>query len=72
MIRHPVPLRGAFRDRHGRRAGCGGREPALETRALACVRQKRVVLTPRRWRQVRAKERGRRWLSSPDTGESAE
>jgi len=23
--RHPVPLRGAFRDRHGRGVGCGGR-----------------------------------------------
>jgi hypothetical protein len=25
---------------------------ALETRALSCGRQNRVVLTPRRWRQV--------------------
>jgi hypothetical protein len=23
---YPVPTRGAFRDRHGRGAGCGGRE----------------------------------------------
>jgi hypothetical protein len=26
LIRRPVPIRGAFRDRHGRGAGCGGRE----------------------------------------------
>jgi hypothetical protein len=25
LIRHPVPIRGAFRDRHGRGMGCGGR-----------------------------------------------
>jgi hypothetical protein len=25
LIRHPVPIRGAFRDRHGRGLGCGGR-----------------------------------------------
>jgi hypothetical protein len=25
MIRHPAPLRGAFRERHERGAGCGGR-----------------------------------------------
>jgi hypothetical protein len=29
------------------------------------------VLTPRRWCQVRAKERGRRWQKSPVAGESA-
>jgi hypothetical protein len=26
LIRHPVPIRGAYRDRHERGAGCGGRE----------------------------------------------
>jgi len=33
-------------------------------------RRSRVVLTPRRWCQVRAKERGRRWQKSPVAGES--
>ncbi len=27
--RHPVPLRGAYRDRHGRGVGCGGRGSVL-------------------------------------------
>jgi hypothetical protein len=31
---HPVPLRGAFRERHGRGAGCGGRDGALDGRCL--------------------------------------
>jgi hypothetical protein len=29
---HPVPLRGAFRERHERGAGCGGRGGALDGR----------------------------------------
>jgi hypothetical protein len=33
-------------------------------------RPRRVVLTPRRWSQVCDKKRRRRWLASPDTGES--
>jgi hypothetical protein len=32
--RHPVPLRGAFRERHGRGAGCGGRDGTLDGRCL--------------------------------------
>ena len=52
ISRRPVPHRGAYRDRHGRGAGCGGREAALLTRGADCGRRSRVVLTPRRWRQV--------------------
>src|ERR1700722_20441016 len=29
---NPVPIRGAFRDRHGRGMGCGGREGAFDER----------------------------------------
>src|SRR5260370_25578166 len=32
---------------------------------VSCGRRSRVVLTPRRWCQVRAKERGRRWQKKP-------
>jgi hypothetical protein len=35
-----------------------------------CGRQSRVVLTPRRWRQVGGLIRKRRWQESPVTGES--
>jgi hypothetical protein len=50
---------------------------ALLTRVLACGRRSRVVLTPRRRRQVLEKQAscefswGRRWQQSPITGESA-
>ena len=48
----PATSRGAFRDRHGR-----GRRDAVdagsaEDEGAACGRQRRVVLTPRRWCQV--------------------
>jgi hypothetical protein len=43
--------RGATRDRHGRGTGCGGRGGARDGRCQ-CGRRSRVVLTPRRWRQV--------------------
>ena len=33
--RHPVPMRGAFRDRHERGMGCGGRSGARDERANA-------------------------------------
>jgi len=94
------PHRGAYRDRHGRGEGCGGRGSVLRATGLqggsmrpvsdqqhadegcCSVRQNRVVLTPRRWRQVRGVEVGptglrqkhirrRRWQKSPVTGESA-
>jgi hypothetical protein len=68
--RHPVPLRGAFRERHGRGAGCGGRDGALDGRCQR-GRRRRVVLTPRRWCQVGGLVRRRRWQESPVTGESA-
>jgi len=42
---HPVPLRGAFRERHGRGAGCGGRGGARDGRCRS-VRPSRMVLTP--------------------------
>jgi hypothetical protein len=53
--RHPGPHRGAFRDRHERRVGMRWTRVALLTRALSCGRRSRVVLTPRRWRQVSQK-----------------
>src|ERR1700687_3731726 len=70
------PARGAYRDRHGRwawdavaAAASGARKRADEWRH--CGRQSRVVLTPRRWRQVRGElSRKRRWQESPVTGES--
>jgi hypothetical protein len=43
--------RGAARDRHGRGAGCGGRGGAIDEQHQS-GRRSRVVLTPRRWRQV--------------------
>jgi len=46
------PTRGAYRDRHERGAGCGGRGGAADERHPS-GRRSRVVLTPRRWRQVR-------------------
>src|ERR1700738_4065612 len=51
-------------------AGCGGRGGARDGRCQ-CGRRSRVVLTPRRWCQVCAKQRGRRWQKSPVAGESA-
>jgi hypothetical protein len=45
------PHRGAYRDRHGRGAGCGGRGGAIDEQRLS-GRPNRVVLTPRRWCQV--------------------
>jgi hypothetical protein len=51
----PAHTQGAFRDRHGRRAGMRWTRAALLTRALICGRRSRVVLTPRRWRQASQK-----------------
>ena len=70
--RRPVPLEGRFAI-----VTDAGRDAvdaeALLTKALICGRRSRVVLTPRRWRQVPGKQasRGRRWQESPVTGESA-
>src|SRR3954471_19003772 len=49
---HPVPTRGAYHDRHERGTGSDGRGSAFDERRES-VRQRRVVLTPRCWRQVR-------------------
>jgi hypothetical protein len=46
------PLRGAYRDRHERRCGMRWTRAAPKARARPCGRRSRVVLTPRRWRQV--------------------
>src|SRR6202161_3416085 len=48
----PAHTQGAFRDRHERRVGMRWTRVALLTRALFRGRRSRVVLTPRRWRQV--------------------
>src|ERR1700693_6548411 len=42
-----------------------------KTNDVARGRRSRVVLTPRRWRQVGGVIRWRRWQPSPVTGESA-
>jgi hypothetical protein len=65
---------GAFRDRHERRAGDAMDAACQKTNDIARGRRSRVVLTPRRWRQVLEKQAswGRRWQTSPVTGESAE
>jgi hypothetical protein len=52
IFRIPARYRGAFRDRHERRVGMRWTQVALLTRAQSCGRRSRVVLTPRRWRQV--------------------
>src|ERR1700677_3026285 len=52
-------------------AGCDGRELGQKTNDMARGRRSRVVLTPRRWRQVSRKRfRGRWWQTSPVTKES--
>jgi hypothetical protein len=45
-------------------------QAARLTSAPICGRRSRVVLTPRRWRQVGGAIRRRRWQTSPVTGES--
>src|ERR1700691_3705969 len=72
ISRHPGPHKGAFRDRHERRVGMRWTRVALKTRAQSCGRRSRVVLTPRRWRQVGGRHfRQRWWQTSPVTKESA-
>ena len=67
---HPVPQKRGVAQRHQRGAGCGGRGGARDGRCQ-CGRRSRVVLTPRRWCQVRGETRGRWWQESPVTRESA-
>jgi len=50
--------------------GCGGRSGARDGRRQS-GRRNRVDPTPRRWCQVCAQARGRRWQESPVTGVSA-
>src|SRR3984885_12377438 len=52
IYRHPVLTRGTYRDRHGRWARDAMDADSALTKALISGRQSRVVLTPRRWRQV--------------------
>ena len=61
------PTRGADRDRHERAAGCGGREAVRRDERKRCGRRSRVVLTPRRWRQVCGKQN----FSADDGGKKA-
>jgi hypothetical protein len=51
-LSRPAPSGGAARDRHETRGGMRWTRAVPKTRALACGRRSRVVLTPRRWRQV--------------------
>ncbi|MDD1534286.1 hypothetical protein C7U89_13815 [Bradyrhizobium sp. WBOS4] len=57
-VRHLIPLRGAYRDRHETRGErrwtrAASREALSRARrARSRVRQNRVVLTPAGWRQV--------------------
>ena len=68
----PAQCKGAFRDRHERKVGMRWTRMARLTSVLTCGRRSRVVLTPRRWRQVsRSDPRKRRWQESPVTWESA-
>jgi hypothetical protein len=53
--RCPGPHRGAFRDRHGRRARDAMDAACQKTNDIARGRRSRVVLTPRRWRQASRK-----------------
>src|ERR1700733_3095311 len=47
----PALTRGVSRSSRTR-AGCGGRKERVDEGAYSCGRRSRVVLTPRRWRQV--------------------
>jgi hypothetical protein len=49
-----APARGAYRDRHGRWVRDAVDAAARADERRCSVRRSRVVLTPRRWRQVRA------------------
>jgi hypothetical protein len=63
------PTKGAYRDRHGRGMGCGGRWCAADEQHWR-GRRSRVVLTPRRWRQVGGKFPLATVTTSPITEES--
>ena len=67
---HPGPHRGAFRDRHGRRARDAVDAAGQKTNDVARGRRSRVVLTPRRWRQVLEKQASCKFLGD-DGGKQA-
>jgi hypothetical protein len=73
----PVPLEGRLAivtdaGRDAVDAGSVGRAKRRADERRWCGRRSRVVLTPRRWRQVGGSDiRRRRWQTSPVTGESA-
>jgi len=69
-IRRLVSQKGGSRSSRTR-GGMRWTQAALLTRARACGRRSRVVLTPRRWRQVGGAIYRRRWQQSPVTEESA-
>ena len=52
IARIPAQHRGAFRDRHERRAGDAMDAGCASDESVSCGRRSRVVLTPRRRRQV--------------------
>jgi hypothetical protein len=49
----PAPTRGAYRDRHGRGARCATDASSAFDERRQSGRQRRVVLTPRRWQVLR-------------------
>ena len=66
----PVPQRGGSRSSRTR-GGMRWTQGALETRALSYGRRSRVVLTPRRWCQVRGRQLSRATVArKPVAGES--
>jgi len=56
ILGHPEPTRGAFRDRHERWVRDAVDAGALCDELRSRGRRSRVVLTPRRWRQVPGKQ----------------
>jgi hypothetical protein len=65
------PTRGAYRDRHGRGAGCGGRGCALDEWRLMRTAKSCGPDAPTLASSWRKRFRWRRWQTSPVTGESA-
>jgi hypothetical protein len=66
----PCPMRGAFRDRHGRWVRDAVDADAQMTNSADRGRRSRVVLTPRRWRQVPEQQAsGMTVTRKPITGE---
>jgi hypothetical protein len=51
-VTYPAPMKGAYRDRHGRWMRDAMDVCCALTNAQACGRPRRVVLMPRRWHQA--------------------